>query len=190
MKYCSICGEQVILKIPADDTRERYVCISCETIHYQNPNVVAGCIPVWDDRVLLCRRSIEPRYGLWTLPAGFMEMGETSTQAALRETLEEANARVEVQDLYVVINLPQVNQVYMMFRSRLLDLDFRPGAESLQTALFTEAEIPWNELAFRTIRRTLEFYFEDSHQGIYPLHFGDFIRENDIYIYRPGPAVK
>lgn len=188
MKFCSICGEQVILKVPVDDTRERYVCISCETIHYQNPNVVAGCIPVWDEQVLLCRRSIEPRYGLWTLPAGFMEMGETSTEAALRETLEEANARVEIQELYVVINLPQVNQVYMMFRSRLLDLDFRPGTESLQTALFTQAEIPWDELAFRTIRYTLEFYFEDRLTGKYPLHFGDIMREDETYIFRPGPA--
>lgn len=190
MKYCSICGEQVILKVPVDDTRERYVCISCETIHYQNPNVVAGCIPVWGDQVLLCRRAIEPRYGLWTLPAGFMEMGETSTQAALRETLEEANARVEIQDLYVVINLPQVNQVYMMFRSKLLDLDFRPGVESLQTALFPEAQIPWDDLAFRTIRHTLEFYFEDRRKGTYPLHFGDILREENIYIYRDGPTAK
>ena len=190
MKYCSICGEQVNLKIPADDTRERYVCVSCETIHYQNPNVVAGCIPVWGDQVLLCRRAIEPRYGLWTLPAGFMEMGETSTEAALRETLEEANARVEIQQLYVVLNLPQVNQVYMMFRSKLLDLDFRPGTESLETALFTEAQIPWNDLAFRTIRHTLEFYFEDRRQGKYPLHFGDVIREKDTYSYRDGPGLK
>ena len=178
----------MILKIPEDDTRERFVCISCETIHYQNPNVVAGCIPAWNDQVLLCRRSIEPRYGLWTLPAGFMEMGETSTEAALRETLEEANARVEIQGLYVVINLPQVNQVYMMFRARLLDLDFRPGAESLETALYSEAEIPWDELAFRTIRHTLEFYFDDRRKGNFPLHFGDIIRKNDRYFYHTGPG--
>ena len=189
MKFCSSCGAQVTLKVPADDTRARYVCISCETIHYQNPNVVAGCIAAWDDQVLLCRRAIEPRYGLWTLPAGFMEMGETSTQAALRETLEEANARVEIEDLYVVINLPQVNQVYMMFRGKLLDLDFSPGVESLETALFSEVQIPWDELAFRTIRHSLEFYFEDRRRGSYSLHFGDIIRENETYIYRGGPAL-
>ena len=117
-----------------------------------------------------------------------MEMGETSTEAALRETLEEANARVEIQGLYVVINLPQVNQVYMMFRARLLDLDFRPGAESLETALYSEAEIPWDELAFRTIRHTLEFYFDDRRKGNFPLHFGDIIRKNDRYFYHTGPG--
>ena len=188
MKYCSICGEEVILKIPVDDTRERHVCVSCETIHYQNPNVVAGAIPVWNDQVLLCRRSIEPRYGLWTLPAGFMEMGETTTEAAVRETMEEANARVEIQELYVVINLPQVNQVYMMFRSRLLDLDFHPGLESLETALFHESEIPWDTLAFRTITHTLRFYFKDKTRGKFPLHFGDIIRQDDSHVYLPGPG--
>ena len=117
-----------------------------------------------------------------------MEMGETSTEAALRETLEEANARVEIQELYVVINLPQVNQVYMMFRSRLLDLDFCPGAESLETALFDEPVIPWDDLAFRTIRHTLEFYFNDKRTGNFPLHFGDIVRQENKYIYLPGPG--
>lgn len=180
----------MILKVPTDDTRERYVCVSCETIHYQNPNVVAGCIPVWGNEVLLCRRAIEPRYGLWTLPAGFMEMGETSAEAARRETLEEAHAQVDIEELYVVINLPQVNQVYMMFRSKLLDLEFKPGVESLETALFTQETVPWDALAFRTIRHTLEFYFEDRRQGNYPLHFGDILSEDGNYIYRDGPVVK
>lgn len=188
MKFCSFCGDEVILKIPVADNRERYVCISCETVHYQNPNVVAGAIPVWDNRILLCRRSIEPRYGLWTLPAGFMEMGETSTEAARRETLEEANARVEIQELYVIINLPQVNQVYMMFRSKLLDLDFYPGAETLETALFRESEIPWDTLAFGTIRHTLEFYFQDRRAGKFSLHFGDIVRQDDKFVYLPGPG--
>ena len=135
MNFCSHCGETVILKIPEDDNRQRYVCLSCEMIHYQNPKVVTGCLPVWEDKILLCKRAIEPRYGLWTLPAGFMELGETTVEAAARETMEEANARVNIQGLYVVINLPQVDQVFMMFRSQLLDLDFSPGVESLAVEL-------------------------------------------------------
>lgn len=187
MKYCSTCGDKVSLKIPADDDRQRYVCVSCETIHYQNPNVVVGCIPVWEDKILLCKRAIEPRSGLWTLPAGFMELGETSQEGAIRETLEEANARVEIEGLYVVINVPTANQVYMMFRSRLLDRDFGPGAESLDTRLFHEDEIPWDVIAFGTIRQTLKFYFQDRKIDHFPTHFGDIIRQNESFTYIPGP---
>lgn len=188
MNFCSHCGEAVILKIPEDDNRQRYVCISCEMIHYQNPRVVAGCLPVWEDKILLCRRAIDPRYGLWTLPAGFMELGETTVEAAARETLEEANARVNIQGLYVVINLPQVDQVFMMFRSQLLDLDFAPGVESLAVELYTKQDIPWNSLAFGTIRQTLDFFFEDRLTGDYPLHIGDIVKHGDNYSFRPGPA--
>lgn len=188
MNFCSHCGEAVILKIPEDDNRQRYVCISCEMIHYQNPRVVAGCLPVWEDKILLCRRAIDPRYGLWTLPAGFMELGETTMEAAARETLEEANARVNIQGLYVVINLPQVDQVFMMFRSQLLDLDFAPGVESLAVELYTKQDIPWNSLAFGTIRQTLDFFFEDRLTGDYPLHVGDIVKHGDNYSFRPGPA--
>lgn len=188
MNFCSHCGEAVILKIPEDDNRQRYVCISCEMIHYQNPRVVAGCLPVWEDKILLCRRAIDPRYGLWTLPAGFMELGETTMEAAARETLEEANARVNIQGLYVVINLPQVDQVFMMFRSQLLDLDFAPGVESLAVELYTKQDIPWNSLAFGTIRQTLDFFFEDRLTGDYPLHIGDIVKHGDNYSFRPGPA--
>ena len=184
MKYCTQCGAEVILKIPADDNRHRYVCTSCETIHYQNPKLVAGCIPEHNGRILLCKRAIQPRYGYWTLPAGFMETGETSIEAAIRETSEEANARVEVQDLYAVFNLPHVDQVYMMFRSRLLDLDFYPGDESLEVELFTESQIPWDELAFTTIRQTLKFFFQDRQGGQFRLHTGDIVKHADGYDFR------
>ncbi|PZP56007.1 MAG: NUDIX hydrolase [Azospira oryzae] len=172
MNFCSNCGARVEYKVPPGDTLPRYVCPACGTIHYQNPKLVVGCIPEWEDRVLLCRRAIEPRYGYWTLPAGFMENGETTFEAALRETMEEACARVELGPLYTVYNLPHVNQVYMMFRARLLDLDFRPGEESLEVKLFGEPEVPWNELAFRTIHATLRNYFADRGRGEFPLHVG------------------
>ncbi len=188
MNFCSHCGETVILKIPEDDNRQRYVCLSCEMIHYQNPKVVTGCLPVWEDKILLCKRAIKPRYGLWTLPAGFMELGETTVEAAARETMEEANARVNIQGLYVVINLPQVDQVFMMFRSQLLDLDFAPGVESLAVELYTKQDIPWDSLAFGTIRQTLDFFFEDQQTGDYPLHVGDIVKHGDNYSFRPGPA--
>ena len=137
MKFCSECGAPVELSLPQDDHRERHVCTVCGTIHYQNPKLIAGAIPEWTDgRILLCRRAIEPRSGFWTLPAGFMENGETTTQAAARETLEEANARIEVLGLYAMYNLPYINQVQLLFRARLLDLDFSPGVESLEVALF------------------------------------------------------
>ncbi len=170
MKFCSHCGsDRVALRVPEGDTLPRFVCANCRTIHYQNPKVVVGCLPVWEDRVLLCRRAIEPRYGRWTLPAGFLENGETVTAGALRETMEEARARVELGELYTLISLPQINQVYMMFRARLLDLEFGPGVESLEVALFDEAEIPWEALAFRTITRTIRNYFLDRKLGQFPL---------------------
>ena len=188
MKFCSYCGAEVIVRIPHNDDRERYVCISCDTIHYQNPRVITGCIPIWNDKVLLCRRAIEPRAGYWTLPAGFMELGETTVEGALRETREEANARVDILNLYVVINLPHVNQVHMMFRSRLLDLEYSPGSESTDVDLFTEDRIPWDELAFGSIRHSLRFYFEDRKQENYPLHVGDILKEGNGFIFKPGPA--
>lgn len=170
MNYCSHCGAPLTLKIPAGDNRPRHVCERCGTIHYQNPKMVVGCIPEWGDRILLCRRAIEPRYGMWTLPAGFMENGETVAECAMRETLEEAGARVELLGLYCLINLPDINQVYLMYRARLLDLDFQPGAESLEAALFSEAEIPWQDIAFRTIQITLDHFWADRKTGRYDLH--------------------
>lgn len=155
MKYCSSCGSAVARRIPSGDNRERFVCDACGTIHYQNPKIVTGCLPVYEDRVLLCRRAIAPRMGLWTLPAGFLENGETSTQGAIRETFEEACANVAVEGLYTVFNLPHISQVYMFFRAALLNLDFAPGWESTDVKLFHEHEIPWDELAFPVDRKSV-----------------------------------
>ena len=189
MKFCSQCGATLAVRIPVDDNRLRHICDQCGTVHYINPKIVAGCIPVYEDRVLLCKRAIEPRPGYWTLPGGFMEMDETSLEAAIRETREEANARVEVIELYNVFNLPHVNQVYIMYRARLLDLDFHPGEESLETKLFTEQEIPWDNIAFTTIRQTLKFYFQDRQTDNFRFHSGDIIREADRYFFRSRPAL-
>ncbi len=185
MKYCCYCSAELIYAIPDDDNRHRFICRSCDTIHYQNPKIVAGCIPVWEDKVLLCKRAIEPRYSYWTLPAGFMELGETSLEAGIRETLEEANARVEVDDLFAVFNLPYVGQVYMMFRSKLIDLDYSAGVESLDVQLFKEEDIPWNDLAFTTIRATLKYYYEDRKKGVFNLHTGDVLKTEAGYDFVP-----
>jgi ADP-ribose pyrophosphatase YjhB (NUDIX family) len=172
MKFCSNCGATVQLRVPPGDTLPRHVCDACHTIHYQNPRMVVGCIPEWEDRILLCRRAIEPRHGLWTVPAGYMENGETTFQGALRETLEEANARVEIGPLYALYNIPHINQVYILFRSRLLDLDVSPGAETLEVRLFTENEIPWDGIAFASVRNTLTHYYQDRRNGEYQFHLG------------------
>ncbi|HAN56225.1 MAG TPA: NUDIX hydrolase [Betaproteobacteria bacterium] len=170
MKFCSACGSSVTQTIPAGDNRPRFVCPECDTIHYQNPKMVVGTLPVWEDKVLLCKRAIEPQYGKWTLPAGFMENHESTQEGALRETFEEAGARVEISHLFTLYNLPYISQVYLMFRARLLDLEFAAGPESLEVALFTEAEIPWDQLAFRTIEQTLRRYFEDRRNGNFDFH--------------------
>jgi ADP-ribose pyrophosphatase YjhB (NUDIX family) len=172
MKFCSQCGARVELRIPEGDTLPRFVCGSCHTIHYQNPRMIVGCIPEWEDRILLCRRGIEPRYGLWTVPAGFMENGETTYQGAVRETLEEANARIEIGALYALYNIPHISQVYILFRARLLDLDFKAGAETLEVRLFAESEVPWDQIAFATVRNTLTRYYGDRRSGEYKFHMG------------------
>jgi ADP-ribose pyrophosphatase YjhB (NUDIX family) len=177
MKYCSGCGEEVTQKVPDDDTRHRYVCLGCETIHYQNPNIVAGTIPVHEGKVLLCKRAIEPRYGFWTLPAGFMENQETTMEAAARETWEEAEAKVKLHSLYTVINVPQIDQVHMYFLATLIDGKFGVGSESLECQLFEEDEIPWDDLAFPTVKRTLKLYFEDRQHGEFSTHVSDIYRE-------------
>ena len=172
MKFCSSCGAPVSLRVPAGDTLPRQVCDACHTIHYQNPRMVVGCIPEWEDRVLLCRRGIEPRHGYWTVPAGYMENGETTFQGAIRETLEEANARVEIGPLYALYNIPHINQVYLLFRARLLDRDVYPGAETLEVRLVSEAEVPWDRIAFASVRNTLTHYYEDRRKGAYEFHMG------------------
>jgi len=170
MIYCSNCGTRVIEKTPAGDNRTRHVCEACNTVHYQNPKIVAGCIPVWEDRLLLCRRAIDPRYGLWTLPAGFMENGESTEQAAARETQEEACAQIRRMELYGVFSIPHINQVYMMFRGQLQSADFGPGQESLDVRLFQEHEIPWDNLAFPVVRLTLERYYKDLKSNRFPVY--------------------
>lgn len=172
MKFCSNCGAPVTLKVPAGDTLPRHVCIACNTIHYQNPRMVVGCIVEWRDKILLCRRAIEPRYGMWTVPAGYMENGETTVQGAVRETLEEANARVDIGPLYALYNIPHINQVYILFRAQLTNPDVEAGAETLEARLFAEHEIPWDQLAFATVRNTLTHYFADRRKGEYPFHMG------------------
>jgi ADP-ribose pyrophosphatase YjhB (NUDIX family) len=173
MKYCSVCGSPVELRVPQDDNRKRHVCTACGEVHYQNPKLIVGAMPEWQGQILLCRRAIEPRHGLWTLPAGFMENGETTTGAATRETLEEANARIEIGELYSMYSLPYINQVHLMFRARLLDLDFGPGQESLEVRLFSEGEIPWNDIAFRPVRFSLEHYFAERQNGKFNFHIGE-----------------
>ncbi len=175
MNFCSQCGAPVTLKIPPGDTLPRHVCVQCHTIHYLNPKMVIGAIAQWQDRILLCRRAIEPCTGRWTLPAGFMENAETTVETAIRETLEEACARIEVDEMFSFINVPHINQVHIVYRARLLDLDFSPGQESLDVQLFDEASIPWDEIAFRTIGLTLRHYFEDRKAGHYGLHTQDLI---------------
>jgi ADP-ribose pyrophosphatase YjhB (NUDIX family) len=182
MKFCSVCGYEVRIGIPDGDNRERHICDSCGTVHYHNPKVVAGCIAQWEDRILMCRRAIEPRYGLWTVPAGFMENGETTYEGALRETVEEANARVAIDDLFTTVNLPHINQVYMLFRGQLLDLDFSPGDESLETCLLAEQDMPWEQMAFPTVTETLKLYFADRAAGSFGVHMIDIVRDTA----RPG----
>jgi ADP-ribose pyrophosphatase YjhB (NUDIX family) len=176
MKFCSNCGAPVSLKVPPGDSLPRHVCDACNAIHYQNPRLIVGCIPEWEDRILLCRRAIEPRHGLWTVPAGFMENGETTSQGAARETLEEANARVDVGPLYALYNIPHINQVYVLFRARLLDLEFSPGAETLEARLFAEGEVPWDEIAFASVRNTLDHYYADRRKGEFSFHLGTIER--------------
>lgn len=173
MKYCSTCGQQVEQKIPAGDNRYRYVCVSCETIHYQNPRIIAGTVPVWDGKILLCRRAIEPRYGYWTLPAGFMENAETTIEAAARETLEEALAEVTIDGLYSIIDVPHINQVHMFYRATLVNGSFGAGEESLESRLFAADEIPWDEISFPTVKRTLEFFLSEMPSGNFGLHVTD-----------------
>jgi ADP-ribose pyrophosphatase YjhB (NUDIX family) len=174
-RHCKVCGSPVVYRIPADDNRERAICTAaaCEHIHYENPLNVVGTVPVWGESVLLCRRNIEPRYGFWTLPAGFLELGETTAAGAVRETEEEAGARIDLQGLYTVLNVVKAGQVHLFYRARLLDTDFAPGPETIEAQLFTEAEVPWDQLAFRTVRETLQRFFADRRRGQFELHCAD-----------------
>ncbi len=186
MNFCSKCGSATVeQKTPPGEDRLRKLCKECNEIFYQNPKIVAGCIPIWEDKVLLCKRAIEPRYGWWTLPAGYMENGETIVEAAKRETVEEACADVVVEQLFALFSLPEINQVYMIFLSQLIGPDFSPGLESLECGLFTEMEIPWSEIAFPTITHSLRFYFEDLRKGTFKQHIGDIKRQDGQLTLQP-----
>lgn len=168
--HCRVCGAPTDYRVPPDDNRPRATCTACGLVHYENPLNVVGTVPVWQDQVLLCRRAIEPRHGLWTLPAGFMELGETTAEGALRETVEESGAHVELEGLFTLLNVVRVGQVHLFYRARMLDLHLDPGPETLEARLFREDEIPWDELAFRTVRETLRLFFENRRAGQYDVH--------------------
>jgi len=173
MNYCSNCAAPLVRRVPPGDSLPRWLCDACGTIHYENPKLVVGAVPEWQGRLLLCRRAIEPRYGYWTLPAGFMENDETAGDAASRETLEEAGARVELLEPFTMVSVPRVNQVHLFYRARLLDLEFKPGEESLEVALFEEDAVPWKDIAFRTVGLTLKHWFADRKNGAFRFHSED-----------------
>ena len=181
MKFCHNCAAPIVLRISTGDDKVRHCCEACDSIFYQNPKNVVGTVPFYEDKILLCKRAIQPRYGKWTLPAGFMENGESSLSGAIRETTEEAGATVKVDDssLYTLFNLPTINQVYMFFRAELANLNFAAGAESLEVALFTEAEIPWDEIAFPVVRSTLEHFFTDLKNNRFPVRMFDVHHSED-----------
>jgi ADP-ribose pyrophosphatase YjhB (NUDIX family) len=163
----------VDFRVPEGDDRPRFICEDCHTVFYQNPKLVVGCIPVWEDKILFCRRSIEPRYGKWTIPAGYLEKGETVEAGAARETHEEAGARVEDLKPFALYDLTFISQVYLIFRGNMVDGKFRAGHESLEVRLLKQSEIPWNDLAFRVIREILQLYLKDLPSGRFAFHMGD-----------------
>ncbi len=173
IRHCRDCGTSVVYKIPTDDHRERAVCPACRTIHYENPLPVVGTLPVWGTQVLLCRRNIEPRHGLWTLPGGFLELGESSAQGALRETQEEAGAHIELQGLYTVLNVARVGQLHLYYRARMINTELALGPETIEARLFEERDIPWHELAFETVSTTLRQFYVDRQRGVFEVHCAD-----------------
>ncbi len=180
LKYCANCGSPVVFRTPSGDDRPRYVCECCGIVHYQNPKMVVGCIPLWEDRILFCRRAIEPRRGKWTIPAGFLEIGETVAEGAERETHEEARARVTGLKPYFLYDLTFIGQVYLMFIGNLSDGTYGVGVESLEVRLFRETEIPWDELAFPVIWKCLKLYVEDSQTGQFPFRTGAMRKRPNI----------
>lgn len=177
IKHCRTCGAAVVYRLPDDgDTKQRAVCTACRTVHYENPLNVVGTIPVWGEdggQVLLCKRNIEPRWGKWTLPAGFMELGETTAEGAARETVEEAGAQFELQEIFALMNVPKVGQVHLFYMAKLLSSDFEPGTETIEAKLFSETDIPWDEIAFKTVKETLKLYFENRRTANFGFHVMD-----------------
>jgi ADP-ribose pyrophosphatase YjhB (NUDIX family) len=169
MKFCNQCGEALAIQIPPGDDRERFVCPACATVHYVNPKIITGCIPTYENSILLCRRAIEPAYGLWTLPAGFLEQGESIAEGAQRESYEEARANLTIDELYAIYDVTHIGQVHVFYRATLQDLNFQPGPESLETQLFREEEIPWQELAFPVTSLVLRSFFDDRRKNLYTL---------------------
>jgi ADP-ribose pyrophosphatase YjhB (NUDIX family) len=171
VKFCSHCGQPVSLRTPEGDHLPRFVCDGCGVVHYQNPKLVVGCVPEHEGRILLCKRAIEPRHGYWTIPAGFMENGETTQDGARRESWEEALADVEIGSLLAVVHVLHADQVHVMFRARLPEPRFGAGAESLEVMLYDEADVPWQDIAFRSVDFALRRYFEDRRRGVEDHHF-------------------
>jgi ADP-ribose pyrophosphatase YjhB (NUDIX family) len=172
VNFCSQCGAAVGLAIPEGEDRERHVCRTCGFIHYENPKTVVGCLPELDGKLLLCRRAIEPAIGRWTVPAGYLELGESVIQGAVRETLEETGSRVDVVGPLAMLDIPHIGQTYALFRAQLPQRDFAPTPESLEVRLFEPAQIPWEELAFPVVHFALRFYVEDLEAGREHLHLG------------------
>lgn len=168
--FCSQCASPLTQLTPPDDNRIRDVCNQCGAVHYQNPRNVVGVLPIWGEKVLLCRRAIEPRHNKWTLPAGFMELGETTAQGAIRETQEEAGAEIELGSLYTVVDVPHANQVHFFYLAKVLSPELNPGPESLEADFFALDAIPWDEMAFRTTITTLKHYIADKKTGVFPVH--------------------
>ncbi|MCP4789510.1 MAG: NUDIX hydrolase [Gammaproteobacteria bacterium] len=174
MKFCSHCRADVVVAIPEGDNRERYICSACELIFYENPRIIAGSIPVFDDRILICKRSIEPRLGYWTLPAGFMENGETTLQGAWRETYEESLAKVEIGALFSICNVPRINQVHMFYLAQMTNDHFGPTPESSEVKLVSADQIPWDDIAFATVKQTLKRFLADRDANQFRLHHLEF----------------
>lgn len=170
MSFCTACGHKTIEQIPLGDHKVRQVCSNCATIHYVNPKVICGALAIWENKVLLCRRAIEPRYGLWTLPAGYMELFETMEQGAARETREEAEAVIDIEQIYCIYDIPRIGQIYSLFKANIVNGEFGCGEETIESRLFEEHEIPWNDLAFPSVERTLRHYFSDRKINQFPIH--------------------
>jgi ADP-ribose pyrophosphatase YjhB (NUDIX family) len=184
MKFCATCGQPVALQIPAGDHLERHVCTGCGAVHYQNPRIIAGCVPQWGSKILLCKRAIEPRLGYWTIPAGFMENGEALQDAAARESMEEALAHVQIGSLLAIINVLRAHQVHIIFRAQLLDTDFGVGPESLEVGLYEAGEIPWSEIAFLSVEFALRRFLSDRSAGLEQLHFRDIDWRDGLPVIR------
>ena len=170
IRYCQLCGSTANFSIPAGDSLPRHICSTCGHIHYENPRIVVGCVTEWEGKILLCRRAIEPRLGYWTLPAGFMENNETTSQGAFRETLEESGADTMIDAPFCMVSIAHINQVHLFYRGRMRSPDFAAGEESLEVALLSAEDIPWEQLAFRSVAICLKNYIADRSNNCFGFH--------------------